>query len=780
MDSIDNLPTLLHASAVARTRAQNRSRYRNYIHYAVVILVIASVFVPSQYAWLLVFCACILQLIALSMKVQAARLHFLSRDAQRLVLLSDSFGREVMTFDVVELLKDCSPGRDVKAALIPEKYYSTNVVVGRRRFAVNIAESTFFSRSLLEQHVKRLRVKVLFYASISLVTLLCVLAYWPNPSRYLLIAAAAAIALVLVDDLETIAAVARSIRAFENVDRRLHAILESGGLEDERIVAAFADYAVASGVSPPVPSDIYAKQRRRLNDLWSQRCKLYEQVAAGEKGDMQGLALPDGASTATLRVFEARHALPSWFSAQDQRDLLISLIRRVPSGITVDAIELQRLGGASGAVVTEAKVLVSERTIGHYVLKFYRNKTDATREWRRLQDYNVLAVDFFPRCMQDANLLAKGGVGFYHANFSSPHEFLPAAQVMASAIRTGLSLSPDNAIWTEPVGSCLQALADIFSECCPEMPPDMGWNLCEQLKRDAPCSYVADLRKTEWVRSESAIRLLGMKAIPASAASYRQIGNHLACKEGWLALRLGEWRSADLFCTSTYAFGPKLAVVVPDEMVRWQRDPEIIHLEFDPSLIRDLAISTEEFLSRSVGGDWSEVDILGSYLESARILSLVKAAPGLCHRDLHLGNIMVANGSFRVIDFFDIGIDFAYSDVCRLQLSSLACIAGVVPSQGRMLANGFSVLMLGYGSEQQASGSLAEWLASLKERFENGAKRSYPDTEYVATLLLEASRQAYYSVCSDRPVCEEWPVLIGKLSEHLRAYGANSKPPQCL
>lgn len=103
MDNKETLPSTLHASLVARQRSQERSHRRYQFHYGVTALALAAVFLPNNLAWFFILFACMLQIAALSLKIQATYLHLLSRDAQRLALLSDSLGHEVLTFDVVDI-----------------------------------------------------------------------------------------------------------------------------------------------------------------------------------------------------------------------------------------------------------------------------------------------------------------------------------------------------------------------------------------------------------------------------------------------------------------------------------------------------------------------------------------------------------------------------------------------------------------------------------------------------------------------------------------------------
>lgn len=765
----DNAPNLFHASAVSRSRAQIRSKWRGYIQYGITCLALTAVFVPPKLGWTLALFACILVFVGFYLRMQANSLHLLSRDAQRLALLSDGLGRKVLTYDSVEIIKDCDLKEDWKKAFLPDKYYTSHMKPGRARLALNIAESIFFSKSLLQRHQKTLLFRMIISPIVLILLVIIILALWSDPDRYVIITGGAAVSLMWVDNLETLLKVRHAIRTYEKVDRRLDSIIETGGLEDERIFAAFADYALASGLAPPIPSGMYLDNREAINNLWEHRLEEYENIPAiedDEGKDAELIAL----YFSTPRIFEDRKAFPRWLSLDDARDVLMTVLSTLPPELKkdIDSIELGHIEGASDAIITEIKLRTPKREIGQFVIKFYRSKKQAEAEHNRLKKYAGLAVDFFPRVIDDPRLLLLGGVGFYHVNIASGQEFISAKEAISHISRTGAFNTSPYKERVQTIYDCVKALARVFNNRMAEPSDEDLQKLWNKKGSQSPSELVLDLRNAEWIEDGQRIKILNSQKnnFDSSCPIYMED----VSSEKHLTLKLSNWKYHEARCITDIVDGKKLAFIITEEMVSIINGSDYLEIIIPSAILDSFPVPIEKFLAENLGGDWSRIELYDAHEKVLSKLRENQATLSLCHCDFHAGNILISNSTFRVIDFFDIGMDLVYSDVCCLQLSALMAALSSMSGNSAELIKEFVRLALrpeAEGSNNVNIAMFASWVSDLRNQYDQGRNHVSSNTEYASTLLIEAIKQAHYSICSRNTVSSSWPILINALKNYL-------------
>lgn len=744
----DERPTLLHASVVTRQRSQRHSLQRSVIYYLVTAIALVAIFLPANVAWyLLLLNACLLG-IALALKLLATREHLVSRDAQRLALLADGLGEDVLAFDHTEVLKDANLKDDWKSVTLPEKYYTSSAAPGRARLAINIAESSFYSRSLFERHRQRLAIRIGVASCAIVVGVIVVLASWASPSRFLAVTAAATILLVLTDDLETAVSVSRGIAAFETLDRKLHEIIGNHGLDDERVFSTFGDYSVASAVAPPIPSDVYARNRYQLDSYWDERRSQYEK-AAEEERDWY-IRVPDGLGT-SIRCFEHFGSLPSWLTAEDRKGLVAAILPAPGQAIPHDGIEFSAVAGMGDAPVTLALVRAGERVVVQYYLKFYRDTASASRELATLRSLGFLAADCLPRVIDDPRLTSKGIVATYSVSSTGNREFQPGDR----ALRTS---AVSRALGTEMLGLTHRAL----SRCSNTLPQILHAgqaavtvDAAEVAKRrsgDAPRGAIMDLRGSVWVRSGNSVRVDRSKPGLGTRSAEPAAGTTSSA-----AVEPTGWSDGETVVAFSDAL-PNHLLLLPREMLS-TGSPTLI-LEFATEGVADESSRPlETHLGSTIGGNWLSSVVTSAYAEGLRA-ALDAGDAALCHGDLHLGNVLVADGTFRIIDLFSVGPDFVYTDVCRLQISCLITLLNALPSMRADLVRCVCELLAGVELPAGNAETIARWLVGLRGEFDSGRHHAGSEKAYLGSLLMEASQQAYYSVLSSRPVGPEWPALL--------------------
>src|ERR1051326_5537422 len=151
-------PTLLALASVARRAAQRFIDHNHMVSFCSILLTCGAVFCKDAAAWALVTFAFLAKGLAFALYARGKSLHDLSREAQRLALLEDSYGRLIDPFQVVELRKRAGVRLEkiAVAESYPRPYYTSHQKAGDARFLENMQQSTFWSRNLLDLYWKRM------------------------------------------------------------------------------------------------------------------------------------------------------------------------------------------------------------------------------------------------------------------------------------------------------------------------------------------------------------------------------------------------------------------------------------------------------------------------------------------------------------------------------------------------------------------------------------------------------------------------------------------------
>jgi hypothetical protein len=272
--------SILSIARALRKRARYRLSFRLPLHLTVALLVLASVFVEHWLEWVLALSAFALQALALWLKDQSIDDHLLSREAQRMFLLDDAFGRASAPADCSDLLVRAGlPESAAKPAGDEHLFFATRQPPGVNRLVMNVAESCFYTHSILSEHRRRALITVVVVAVCLIGGVAVVLTEGPAGSREQFLAAAGAFALVLVDDIDVLANLHRSVEAVHQVETRIEKAC-AGGVGSATAHALFIEYSVATAMGVPLANRIYESQRERLAALWKMREDRFEEELA--------------------------------------------------------------------------------------------------------------------------------------------------------------------------------------------------------------------------------------------------------------------------------------------------------------------------------------------------------------------------------------------------------------------------------------------------------------------------------------------------------------------
>lgn len=259
--------------ALARLLNARRAR----LHAAVAVCVLASSVLPVALAWPAALAAIAAQIAAMYLKSKAVDTHLKSREWFRLVLLADGLAEPMLSFERVEILASSDLGNTPSDRFAKGPYYTTMAAPGTDRLAINIAESCFFSKHVLQIQQQKAMISAGVFSALFVLVTVGLLIIWPGPDRAIVAIAASALALVVLDDFESLLAIHRAIRMFEAAERHIETAV--GGSSGQAYLAALADYAVASSLGPPIDSNVYEVEKARLEQAWKERCQLYESRA---------------------------------------------------------------------------------------------------------------------------------------------------------------------------------------------------------------------------------------------------------------------------------------------------------------------------------------------------------------------------------------------------------------------------------------------------------------------------------------------------------------------
>jgi hypothetical protein len=259
--------------ALARMLNARRAR----LHVAVAVCVVAASVLPVVLAWPAALAAIAAQLAAMWLKSQAADTHLKSREWFRLFLLADGLAQPMLSFDRVEILASSDLGNTAAGQTVKGSYYTTKAAPGPDRLAINIAESCFFSKHVLQIQQQTATYSAAVFSTLFGLLTVGLLTIWPGPDRAIVVIAASALALVVLDDVESLFAIRRATRMFEVAERHIETAVGSSSVQ--AYLTALADYAVASSLGPPIDSNVYEVEKARLEPAWKERCQLYESRA---------------------------------------------------------------------------------------------------------------------------------------------------------------------------------------------------------------------------------------------------------------------------------------------------------------------------------------------------------------------------------------------------------------------------------------------------------------------------------------------------------------------
>jgi hypothetical protein len=208
--------------------------------------------------------------IAWWLRVSGEALHGRAEAAKRAALLCNAYGSSE-SIDASDLRASLPDSIHARAAnLETPQYYASKQPPGPARLRELLQESAFFSKHLFAA-ASRSALLLGLLPVVGLVAAIVLAAPFSNSPTTLLLTRLLVAVLSLLISADVLGH-ALSWHSSSQLANRVDHALDSVDLERvDALMAAFADYGVATSSAPPIPTDLYEKMRDRLNRSWQER-----------------------------------------------------------------------------------------------------------------------------------------------------------------------------------------------------------------------------------------------------------------------------------------------------------------------------------------------------------------------------------------------------------------------------------------------------------------------------------------------------------------------------
>jgi hypothetical protein len=740
-------PTLLSLATATRFHAQRLTSWKLNIQFLAATLSAGSLFYNQILGWFLTGSALFGMATAFVIGTRARILHELSREAQRLALLEDSFGKLIEPFQTVELRRKIGTTLESEAGqtTYEQPYYTGSHSSGGARFRQNMQQSAFWSRNLLEFYYRKLRKRIVFslvLVGLSAYGVLAAEAGSKNPviNPYLLSLGAITLISGLLGYVETAISCRSSVELLLELDKRLESLdLQS----PDALLANFADYSIASVAAPPIPFVLYKKHHSYLRRLWSLR--------SGRETTSTRAQPPEPVTDASIECDPV--ILPAWLKETDFRRLIREATQQlvaVSEGRTVTQIKVHRMPGLSGVPVYDIEIYSESILWRQLVLRLHRGADEARSELAIVKKLTNESADLVAYVPVEEPFVSQGALFYYHANIQT-HDQLMSLDDFVNAFfqRSGPPEEFDR--YFLKMLSGLRTVARCCDDISNEYQVRSASRIADTARNELPPEFIIDLRTAAYRISENDLEILprnrGARVtrgdtkvsptsdVPVSVqcpvySSHSYLGDLYEVDIGLLdsrcrllisSLRSREWLS-NLGATVTLSFIPRETVVSLKDYLGGRTGLKLDSFSPDATL---RAFETK-------------IGNVGLHL-------------GFRHRDLHCRNCLVSLSNFKIIDVGDAAFgSLICTDLARLEISLLSRLADSMNLNGADMAEILARSDDAW-SDMAMSGAasrIARVIREIRSAFVGAFIVSPTAADRALGYYIECCRQVSYSVSS--------------------------------
>lgn len=254
-------------------RAEAMSARSNKAQVIIVIISITTIFINKpSYVYALTISNLIIASFWLWFSIQAKNSHSVAERARRAVVFSNGLGIKLSGKSYTDLKMLFNVNESEGEKYEDEDYFKTQQKYGNKKLAEIVEESSFWSKHLFKMSARR----YWFYFSATLTISILGLLLLPLlniGSLDILISQVFCIILIwLITGNIFVAAMSftNAANSIDDIEGRLDK-MSSNKESDQDVLLVVSDYNALVESSPTIPSDLYEKNRDRLNDLWKDR-----------------------------------------------------------------------------------------------------------------------------------------------------------------------------------------------------------------------------------------------------------------------------------------------------------------------------------------------------------------------------------------------------------------------------------------------------------------------------------------------------------------------------
>lgn len=738
-------PTLLALATVARFRAQRLTGFKLKAQFISAILSAGSVFYDQTIAWSLIGAGLVAGAFAFFGGVRAKSLHEYSREAQRLALLEDSFGKLMDPFQTVELRRKMGVGIEeaAKRTAYEQPYYTGAHPPGTMRLRENIQQSTFWSRNLLEFYGHQLRRRIIATIILVCVVIYLILAAEAGSGHAILNPYPVSLGgLILVMGIlgyaETALFCKSAVTSLFELDRRLNTVDLTSS---EATLANFADYCIAGVSAPPIPFSLYRRHHSYLRRMWALRSA---RPALSSEVDAP-ISIPE---------VEYAHAIvPTWMTDQGFSSLIRDAVREmvvVAKRMRVSKIVAIWIPGLSGTPVYDVRIYIDSMLWRQVVLRMHSNAETAKRELAIVKMIGRESADLVSYVPVEEPFVSRGALFYYHANIQTNDQLLPLNEFVEHYFSS--SDATFDSYFLRMLGG-LRLVAKCFDNLSVEYSVMDSRRVISSLQLALPPKYVIDLRRHPYEHSGNNLTILSNNSNEArhvgKADSQFSLMSRDWCRIDSFVINdgssLGEVHSLDID-----ADGHRCRILIPTSQSRawlsegWKR----IVLTLIPS---EHVLTLSKYLDKVGGIGLDGFDPERTLQGYVRTSSKQGLYTGFRHRDLHCLNCLVSMSNFKVIDVGDSGPDaMVCADVARLELSLLSCLS----ESGKLNGNDIEGVLLSLERGRNSvpigntTATIARAISEIRRAFIEEYRVTPSRADWALGYYLECCQQVSYSVWS--------------------------------
>ncbi|WP_288146800.1 hypothetical protein [Thomasclavelia cocleata] len=735
---------LLSISNTTRINSQRYNKYNANVQYTIVLLSIISSCLNQNLAWWLVLFTCCLGFLSLFLEKKSTFNHLKSRETQRVILLINSFGSVIENYELAEILKVKLNIKKLEG-LFTDKYYSTNAEKGVKRLIINLAESVFYSKNIFENYRNKLNIKIWISAiGIIILTIVCIVS-WNNSSKYIAITSSTLIFQIVISDLKILFSLNRIIKKLEILDWKLDNTLRHHCIQSEDAYILYSEYCVEMTIAPPVSTSIYINKRDSIDIIWNKRLYEYENICHKVFNRHNGIG--------KYKIISTLNTYPEWYKLEEWENILNMLLEILLPNIDIDIVQMQKLSSYSDALVDEVIAISHKKIVGKFILKIYNDASYAWEEIKKLEKFASISYDFCPRFINDKKIIENGIVGFYHVDYVALSNFMTAYEGLYKCLNSIKYKKTFQKICTILNDSIFKS-SYIFSHFDLEkLYNDDDINNFLRAKVDtSPKEYIIDLTCYNFINPHQKNMLIVNKKV-----------NKKEKKGKIIKITLDNWQNGE----KAVIFSKDLkdcAILIninTYEIIKRMNIKYLNLLDFKISKIK-----LESYLNYTTGGDWNKLEIKKIYNIYIEKIFSYDNVIGITHGDFHLKNIMIDDKNFKIIDFFDIGLNLLYSDLCRFVISYFELLSHIKRLNNELLLQNFINFLFDKKHDSMPLTEeyyLCQKLKDMKLSFGKGRNILFINDLFLINLELELLTQSYYQICTNSYLPNNTILLIKEI-----------------